>query len=78
MTTISKIVFEMYVNVVFVIRCLYNSVSLTLIKEQHFIGILLLFYLLLLFSLLFFPGTERSSNRKGCWLSGSDDSPARF
>ena len=29
--------FEMYVNVVFVVRCLYNAMSLTLVKEQHFI-----------------------------------------
>lgn len=27
----------MYVSVVFVIRCLYSVVSLTLVKEQHFI-----------------------------------------
>ena len=27
----------MYVNVVFVITCLYNAVSLTLVREQHFI-----------------------------------------
>ena len=32
--TIIKILFsEMYVNVAFVIRCLYGAVSLTLIKE---------------------------------------------
>ena len=28
--------FEMYVNVIFVIRCLYSAVSLTLVKEQRF------------------------------------------
>ncbi len=32
----------MYVNVVFVIRCLYSAVSLTLVKEQRFIRIILL------------------------------------
>ena len=33
-TTIIKALFaEMYVNVVFVIRCLYSGVSLTLVKE---------------------------------------------
>ena len=33
-TTIIKVLFaEMYVNVVFVIRCLYSAVSLTLVKE---------------------------------------------
>ena len=29
--------FEMYISVVFVIRCLYSAVSLTLIREQRFI-----------------------------------------
>ena len=32
--TIIKVLFaEMYVNVIFVIRCLYSAVSLTLVKE---------------------------------------------
>ena len=32
--TVIKVLFaEMYVNVVFVIRCLYSAVSLTLVKE---------------------------------------------
>ena len=31
--------FEMYVSVVFVIRCLYSAVSLTLVREQRFIKI---------------------------------------
>ena len=32
--TIIKVLFaEMYVNVFFVIRCLYSAVSLTLVKE---------------------------------------------
>ena len=30
----------MYVNVVFVIRCLHSAVSLTLVKEEHFIRII--------------------------------------
>ena len=33
---------EMYVNVVFVIRCLYSAVSLTLVKEQRFIIIIII------------------------------------
>ena len=33
--------FEMYVNVVFVIRCFYSAVSLTLVREQHFIRIII-------------------------------------
>ena len=32
----------MYVNVVFVIRCLYSAVSLTLVKEQRFIRIIII------------------------------------
>ena len=36
--------FEMYVNVVFVLRCLYSAVSLTLVKEQRFIRILYYYY----------------------------------
>ena len=34
----------MYVNLVFVIRCLYSAVSLTLVKEQHFIRIIYYYY----------------------------------
>ena len=33
--------FEMYVNVVFVVRCLYSAVSLTLVREQRFIRIII-------------------------------------
>ena len=33
--------FEMYVNVVFVIRCLYSAVSLILVKEQRLIRIII-------------------------------------
>ena len=36
--------FEMYVNVVFVIRCLYSAVSLTLVREQRFIRIIYYYY----------------------------------
>ena len=36
--------FEMYVNVVFVIRCLYSAASFTLVKEQHFIRIIYHYY----------------------------------
>ena len=32
-TIIKVFVAEMYINVVFVIRCLYSAVSLTLVKE---------------------------------------------
>ena len=34
----------MYVNVVFVIRCLYSAVSLTLVIEQRFIRIIYYYY----------------------------------
>ena len=41
--TIIKVLFaDMYVNVVFVIRCLYRAVSLTLVKEQRFIRIIII------------------------------------
>ena len=36
--------FEMYVSVVFVIRCLYSAVSLTLVREQLFIRINYYYY----------------------------------
>ena len=39
--------FKMYVNVVFVIRCLYSAVSLTLVREQLFMYkyiILIIYY----------------------------------
>ena len=43
---IIKVLFaEMYVNVVFVIRRLYSAVSLTLVREQRFIILLLLLLL---------------------------------
>ena len=35
---------EMYINVVSVIRCLYSAVSLTLVKEQRFIRIIIMYY----------------------------------
>ena len=34
----------MYVIVVFVIRCLYSAVSLTLVREQRFIRIIYFYY----------------------------------
>ena len=34
--------FEMYVGVVFVIRCLYSAVSLTLVREQLFVIIMII------------------------------------
>ena len=44
--TIIKVLFaEMYVNVFFVIKCLYSAVSLTLAKEQQFIRIIYYYYL---------------------------------
>ena len=40
-TTVFKVLFvEMYVNVVFVIRCFYSAVSLILVREQRFIRII--------------------------------------
>ena len=34
----------MYANVFFVIRCLYSAVSLTLVREQRFIGMYYYYY----------------------------------
>ena len=43
--TIIKALFaEMYVNVVFVMQCLYSAVSLTLVKEQRFVRISYYYY----------------------------------
>ena len=39
-----KILFEMYVSVVFVIRCLYSALSLTLVREKRFIRIIYNYY----------------------------------
>ena len=43
---------EMYVNVVFVVRCLNSAVSLTLVKEQRFIRIMYLFSIIINYSLV--------------------------
>ena len=32
----------MYVNVVFVVRCLYSAVRLSLVREQRFTGIIII------------------------------------
>ena len=41
-TVIKALLAEMYVNVVFVIRCLYSAVSLTLVKEWRLIKIVII------------------------------------
>ena len=38
----------MYANVVFVIRCLYSVVSLTLVEEQHFIRIIIIIVIIII------------------------------
>ena len=43
-TIINVLFAEMYVNVVFVIRFLYSTVSLTLVKEWRFIRIIYHYY----------------------------------
>ena len=40
--------FEMYVNVVFVIRCLYRAVSSTLVREQRFIRIIIIIIIIIM------------------------------
>ena len=45
----SKVLFvEIYGNLVFVMRCLYSAVSLTLVREQRFIQFLLLFIIIMI------------------------------
>ena len=58
--------FEMYVNVVFVIRRLYSAVSLTLVREQRFIRNIFLLLLLLLFLLLIQETPVKSENVGFC------------
>ena len=41
--------FQMYVNVVFVIICLYSAVNLTLVKEQRFIRIIIIIIYLFIY-----------------------------
>ena len=58
--TIIKVLFsEIYVNLVFVIRCLYSAVSLTLVKESRFTRIIIYYYYLqfVLNKFLFKPTT---------------------
>ena len=38
----------MYVNVFFVIRCLYSAVSLTLVREQRFIRIIIIIIIIII------------------------------
>ena len=68
--------FEMDVNVFFVIRCLYSAVSLTLVKEHHFIRIINYYYycyyyllLLLLFSMMFHSSTGRNTSVFHLWFT---------
>ena len=51
----------MYVNVVFVIRCLYSAVSLTLVREQRFIRIIYHYHYYHILSLLEEP-THKAVN----------------
>ena len=47
--TIIKVLFaEMYFNVVFVIRCLYSVMSLTLVKEQRFIRFIIIIIIIII------------------------------
>ena len=42
----------MYVSVVFVIRCLYSTVSLTLVKELRFIRIIIIVIIIIIIPIL--------------------------
>jgi len=53
--------FEMYVNVVFVIRRLYSAVSLTLVREQRFIRIIIIIIISIVISLPSQTGVSQSS-----------------
>ena len=56
--------FEMSVNVGVFIRCLYSAVSLTLVREQHFIRIYYYYYYQLHLRLQFQPiHSERVAQR---------------
>ena len=57
----------MYVNVFFVIRCLYSAVSLTLVKEQRFIIIIII---IIIYAILW--------NRTWSWHQALDADRSRF
>ena len=62
--TIIKVLFaEMYVTVVFVIRCLYTAVTLTLVKEQRFIRIIY-HYLFIIISFWSPQGCAEATKRR--------------
>ena len=54
----------MYVNVVFVVRCLYGAVSLTLVREQCFIRIIIIIIHVMLIDLNLSKGHTRISSVK--------------
>ena len=59
--------FEMYVNVVFVISCLYSTASLTLVREQCFIRIIYYYYYYDIFFLCL-SSNLLSERYQVCWL----------
>ena len=46
--------FEMYVNVVFVIRCLCSAVSLTLVRKQRFVKIIIVVVVVIIIIIVFY------------------------
>ena len=55
--------FEMYVHVVFVIRCLYSAVSLTLGKEQRFMRSIIIVHV----EVPIWMATFRNATPTGIW-----------
>ena len=47
-TVITVLFAEVYVNVFFVIRCLHSAMSLTLVKESHFIRIFIIINIIII------------------------------
>ena len=65
--------FEIYVSVVFVIRCLYSAVSLTLVREQRFIRIIIIIIIIINIIIIFKQTTAKkvSSTHATRWNSDS-------
>ena len=66
----------MYVNVFFVKRCLYSAVSLTLVKEQCFIRIIMIIIMMMIIIIIIIIITlvQRRTFSPGVLLSRYTDS----
>ena len=52
----------MCVNVVFVVRCLYSAVSLTLVREQRFLLLPLLLFIIIIYRLVSALSTDGTAS----------------